>query len=212
MQFERADVNTQTSHARKATAALIEGGRCRESRIARIEGRAGDRDSVRLGRPAVVGQRGVENRGEGRRYGAVAGGRDVGRADRDTTQGLGRGLAAVADEVVAVEVDRALVFADLITNAGRIATDQAAGDGEGAVLLTMPPPSMLAELPVRVLLVMVTVPKFRMPPPRTLAELPERVLVVTVAVPPVLLTIPPPSLPAILSERVLLVMVAAAKL
>ena len=90
----------------KRCATLIEGGRRRESRIARIDGRAADHERVGQGRPTVVGQR-VENRGKGSWYSPVASGQDVRHADRDAAQRLGRGLAAVADEVVAVEVDRA---------------------------------------------------------------------------------------------------------
>ena len=47
----------------------------------------------------------------------------------------------------------------------------------------MPPPSMVAELPDRVELVSVAVPRLSMPPPYSLAELPDRVELVSVTVP-----------------------------
>ena len=52
-------------------------------------------------------------------------------------------------------------------------------------LLSMPPPTTLAELLVKVLSLTVAVPKkFSMPPPALLAELLVKVLPITVAVPP----------------------------
>ena len=73
-----------------------------------------------------------------------------------------------------------------------------AGEGAAAhrrrpeVLLSRPPPSMLAELPVKVLPLTVTVPKLSRPPPppKPVTELPVKVLPLTVAVPK--LARPPP--------------------
>ena len=59
---------------------------------------------------------------------AVTRSEKVGGADSDATQRLGRGLAAVANQVVAVENDRASDAADL----GRVAGNEALGDRGGA--------------------------------------------------------------------------------
>src|SRR5262245_48864483 len=74
-------------------------------------------------------------------------------------------------------------------------------------LLRMPPPSLLAELPDRVLQVSVAVPWLRVAPPSP-AVLPGGVLLVTVRVPirvpSVSLRMPPPPKRAELPDRVLL--------
>ena len=59
--------------------------------------------------------------------------------------------------------------------------------------LTMPPPPSLAELPVKVLPLTVAVPPRVVEPPPLVAELPVKVLSLTVTVPPLSLTSPPPT-------------------
>ena len=62
----------------------------------------------------------------------------------------------------------------------------------------MPPPSMVAELPVIVLLMSFALPRFIMPPPLP-AELPETVLLMIVIV-PAELPMPPPPPPGVAGD------------
>ncbi len=68
----------------------------------------------------------------------------------------------------------------------------------------MPPPLPVVLLPLRVLLVTVSVPLFWIPPPNG-AELPEIVLFLIVSVPPVLFRMPPPPGPLVVVQPLVIV-------